>query len=235
MAYIGRSPQYGVFQTQTITANSVDTTFALDYVAASSAAVLVSIGGVVQQPEVAYSIASGGTQIVFTEAPDAAASVFITFLGERLTVPSVADSSIGTTQLANNAVTTAKLASSLGPLNISGGNITGLTSLTGANATFTGVVSALDFNSTSDIALKDNIITITKPLDVIGKLQPKEFTWKSTGNKSYGLIAQDVEQVLPSIVAEQNGYKGINYINIIAFLVEAVKELSAEVQELKKK
>ena len=98
-----------------------------------------------------------------------------------------------------------------------------------------GIVSAVDFNSTSDETLKDNIINIINPMSILDQLSGKEFTWKSNGNKAYGLIAQDVEQVLPAIVSNNNGHKGINYINIIAFLVEAVKELSAEINILKQK
>lgn len=118
---------------------------------------------------------------------------------------------------------------------ITGGNITNLTSLTGTTATFSGTIAAQDFNSTSDITLKDNIVSITNPLNILSQLQPKEFVWKSNGNKAYGLIAQDVEKILPNIVANNGDVKGINYINIIAFLVSAVNELSAEIKQLKNK
>lgn len=123
---------------------------------------------------------------------------------------------------------------------ITGGTITGLSNLTGANATFSGnissggIVSAVDFNSTSDIALKDNIQPITNPLDIINRLNGIQFDWKSNGSHAYGLSAQDVEKVLPDIVkSRDDGNKGINYINIIAFLIEAVKELSSEIKQLK--
>lgn len=118
---------------------------------------------------------------------------------------------------------------------ITGGNITNLTSLTGTTATFSGTIAAQDFNSTSDITLKDNIVSITNPLNILSQLQPKEFVWKNNGNKAYGLIAQDVEKILPNIVANNGDVKGINYINIIAFLVSAVNELSAEIKQLKNK
>jgi hypothetical protein len=81
MAYIGLSPQYGVFEKQAITADGSTTTFTLNYTVGSSSSILVSVAGVHQEPEVAYNLGSGGTQIVFTAAPAAIDTVFIIFLG----------------------------------------------------------------------------------------------------------------------------------------------------------
>jgi len=80
MAYIGRDPQYGAFEKQALTADGSTTTFNLNYTVGSSSSLLVSVAGVHQEPEVAYNIASGGTQIVFT-APAAVDTVFVIFLG----------------------------------------------------------------------------------------------------------------------------------------------------------
>ena len=81
MAYIGREPAYGSFEKQALTADSSTTTFNLDYTVGSSSSLLVSVAGVHQEPEVAYNLASGGTQIVFTAAPTTGDTVFIIFLG----------------------------------------------------------------------------------------------------------------------------------------------------------
>ena len=81
MAYIGREPAYGSFEKQALTADSSTTTFNLDYTVGSSSSLLVSIAGVHQEPEVAYNLASGGTQIVFTAAPTTGDTVFVIFLG----------------------------------------------------------------------------------------------------------------------------------------------------------
>ena len=81
MAYIGREPAYGSFEKQALTADSSTTTFNLDYTVGSSSSLLVSIAGVHQEPEVAYNLASGGTQIVFTAAPTTGDTVFIIYLG----------------------------------------------------------------------------------------------------------------------------------------------------------
>lgn len=99
-----------------------------------------------------------------------------------------------------------------------------------------GLLTSTDYNSSSDMALKENIINIDNPLDIISKLNGFGFNWKDTGEKSYGLSAQQVEEVLPEIVRTRpDGFKGINYLNLIAFLVEAIKDLKQEISELKSK
>ena len=81
MAYVGREPAYGSFEKQTLTADSSTTTFSLNYTVGSSSSILVSVAGVHQEPEVAYNLAAGGTQIVFTAAPTTGDTVFVIFLG----------------------------------------------------------------------------------------------------------------------------------------------------------
>ena len=86
MAYIGREPAYGAFNKQSITPDSSTTTFTLDFVVGSTSSILVVINGAVKVPDTDYTIASGGSQIVFTVAPTTGATVFITFLGRSLDV-----------------------------------------------------------------------------------------------------------------------------------------------------
>jgi len=81
MAYIGREPAYGSFEKQSLTADSSTTTFTLNYTVGSSSSILVSVAGVHQEPEVAYNLAAGGTQITFTAAPTTGDTVFVIFLG----------------------------------------------------------------------------------------------------------------------------------------------------------
>ena len=86
MPYIAREPAYGAFEKQSLTADGSTTTFSLDYTIGSSSSILVSVAGVHQEPEVAYNLGSGGTQIVFSTAPAAADTVFIVYLGIALDV-----------------------------------------------------------------------------------------------------------------------------------------------------
>jgi len=81
MAYIGREPVIGSFEKQTLTADGSTTTFTLSYTVGSSSAILVSVSGVLQEPEVAYNLGGGGSQIAFTAAPESGETIFVVFLG----------------------------------------------------------------------------------------------------------------------------------------------------------
>jgi hypothetical protein len=88
---------------------------------------------------------------------------------------------------------------------------------------------------TSDISLKDDVVTITKALELVSNLRGVNFKWKKDKNQSTGVIAQEVEEVLPHIVAtDDNGIKSVNYTSIIGILIEAIKELSSQVEDIKK-
>ena len=65
-------------------------------------------------------------------------------------------------------------------------------------------------------------------------LRGVSFDWKESGKKSYGVIAQELEQILPELVSDTDP-KTVNYNGIIGVLIEAVKELKNEVDELKNK
>jgi len=84
MAYIGREVQYGVFTKQTITADSATTDFTLGHSVTSASSLLVSVGGVIQEPDIAYS--ATGTSLVFITAPTTGDIVYIIYLGRELTV-----------------------------------------------------------------------------------------------------------------------------------------------------
>jgi hypothetical protein len=102
------------------------------------------------------------------------------------------------------------------------------------NVSITGDLDVLgDISSSSDINLKENIKTVENSLDTLTQLRGVSFDWKETGKSSYGVIAQELEEILPELV--KNGeVKSVNYNGLIGVLIEAVKELSEEVKELKK-
>ena len=81
MAYIGKSPEHGTFEKQDLTAEGSTTTFTLNYTVGSSSAILVSVSGVIQEPETAYNLSTGGTKIVFSAAPESGEDIFVIFLG----------------------------------------------------------------------------------------------------------------------------------------------------------
>ena len=83
-SYIGKEPTYGVFITQAETGDGSTVAFTLDATVATTASLIVSVGGVVQQPAVAYNVNSTGTTLTFTGAPESAEPVWILFLGQTL-------------------------------------------------------------------------------------------------------------------------------------------------------
>lgn len=88
----------------------------------------------------------------------------------------------------------------------------------------------------SDFRLKKNIISIENSLEKVMKLDGKYFDWKVDGRKDIGFVAQEVEKVLPELVSDtDDGYKALNYPQITAVLVNAVKELKKENDVLRKK
>jgi len=99
----------------------------------------------------------------------------------------------------------------------------------------TGQMTMVDINTTSDIAAKDNINQIEDPLEILKKIAGFSFNWRDTGAKSYGVIAQYIEQILPELVSEDStGLKAVKYLPLIAILIESVKKLSTEIDEIRK-
>ena len=99
-----------------------------------------------------------------------------------------------------------------------------------------GQLTATDFNSLSDERFKENIVTIADATQTIEQLRGVSFTWKENARASFGLIAQEVEQVVPSLVeTNDNGTKTVRYLGMIAYLIESNKELSQRVAALEAK
>ena len=97
-----------------------------------------------------------------------------------------------------------------------------------------GNMSVGSLTNRSDERLKSNIKPIENALISIEKLNGKTFTWNSTGKHTYGFIAQEVQAILPDMIqTERDGMLSIYSIEIVSLLVEAVKELSAEIKLLK--
>jgi len=139
------------------------------------------------------------------------------------------NTTIGIAGVNGNAYMTVNNAANVFVATTTGVNITG-------NMSVTGNVTAQDVNSLSDAALKTNINPLSGVESVINSLIGVEYDWKNGTGHSYGFLAQDVEKILPSAVKTgTDGLKSINYMMIIPFMVETIKQLGAEIAELKKK
>ncbi len=94
--------------------------------------------------------------------------------------------------------------------------------------------------ASSDKKLKNNISNISSPIEKIKQINGVNFEWSEkqsvyTG-KDVGVLAQDVEKVLPEVVSErEDGYLAVKYEKIIPLLIEAIKDQQKEIEELKSK
>ena len=120
--------------------------------------------------------------------------------------------------------------------NSSGSNVFYITS--SGSAVASGNVTAY-----SDARLKTDISTINDALGIVGKLRGVSYKWLKDGSDGIGVIAQEVEEVLPEVVVTNNDInpetgetteiKSVDYGKIVGVLINAVNELKAEVDELK--
>jgi hypothetical protein len=95
----------------------------------------------------------------------------------------------------------------------------------------TGTLNSTVFNSLSDISFKKDIRIIDDSLNTIRQIDGVSFKWKDTDKISYGVIAQELEKILPNLVDGPIS-KSVNYSGLIAFLINAVKELDQRVSKL---
>jgi Chaperone of endosialidase/Major tropism determinant N-terminal domain len=122
------------------------------------------------------------------------------------------------------ATSTASTTNATGALTVAGGvGIAGALNVGGDITAF----------ATSDERLKKNITIIPDALDKVNKISGVGFEWNEKSGKTgkdYGVIAQEIEKVLPElVVTRDDGYKAVRYEKIIALLIEAVKELNKKI------
>jgi len=95
-------------------------------------------------------------------------------------------------------------------------------------------ITAGKFVKRSDARLKADIKDIDQPLETVLKLEGKHYRLKEANTEDMGLLAQDLEKVLPELVSESDdGYKAISYESLTALLIEALKEQQGQMEEQK--
>lgn len=130
--------------------------------------------------------------------------------------------------------------SQIGALSTNGGTVSGSLVVAGkldANGSLSvsGWISATDnITAYSDKRLKTNLNVISNPIEKVAKLTGYTYDRIDTGNRETGIIAQDLLEVLPEAVREdENGILSVAYGNVIGLLIESIKELKSEITALK--
>ena len=163
MAYIGKTPDYGTFEKQSLTADGSTTTFNLNYTIGSSSSILVSVSGVLQEPESAYNISGGGTSIVFTAAPESGETVFVVYLGiafdsaNLLSTGSITSQTELAEQAAEDDVLLIYDTSATSLKKITKANLSPV--LTYTTRTATGDGTTTDYTVTSGVTVDDVLVT----------------------------------------------------------------------------
>jgi hypothetical protein len=97
-----------------------------------------------------------------------------------------------------------------------------------------GVVATGDITAFSDARLKTDVVTIDHALDKVLALRGVDYTRIDGGTKSTGVIAQEVQEVLPRVVHEtSDGTLAVSYGNMVGVLIEAIKEQQRQIDELR--
>ena len=195
--------------------------------------------------------------IVLAGRAGGTASYAVTFIPTTLTsdrtitVPNAAGTMALTSDIGNGTLTLGVSGAGLsGTASFTANQIGGTTFTVTSNATsalgantivardasnnFTaGTITATAFTATSDASLKENISPIDDALEKVMALCGVNFTWKDSGASQVGLIAQEVEGILPEVVnTSEEGIKSVAYGNIVALLIEAVKAQQEQINRL---
>jgi hypothetical protein len=101
-----------------------------------------------------------------------------------------------------------------------------------SQGTFGTTVTAQSFATPSDKTLKKDIVTISSPMELIGKTRGVEFKWL-TGAHDYGYVAQEVEKYLPEAVLKQGSTLFVKYDVFVPFITESIKGLSSEIADIR--
>ena len=242
----------------TVENNNTSNTFTLDEIVDRPEDISVYADGLYQRANTHYVIPTG-TTIQFDTAPVGNTEIDIVYNTISTTVNRTEKSSSVEDFTSPNITVSDKLTS--GRISVTNtilsGNITCQTLTAngdlkvldtddGSTVNFTvyantgHVVAAGDVTSESDISLKNDIEDIENAIDIVKKLRGVTFNYKQPSRrrhegKQLGVIAQEVEEHLPEVVSERNGIKNVAYGNIVALLIEAIKEMQEEIDKLKGK
>jgi hypothetical protein len=119
---------------------------------------------------------------------------------------------------------------------VGGSGVQRMTIKNNGDVVFTGTVTAQDFYKSSSLAYKTNVRTYENALETVMQLRGVRFDWKKSGRPSVGLIAEEVEGVVPEVVSHAEGsdaVTGVDYAGLVGVLVEAIKEQQTQADAVK--
>ena len=183
---------------------------------AYSATVLVNGG-------TGYAVPQGQAAVIYCDAVSVreAASPLVTQFTSISTGVLTATSTTGT-----NAAYTGFVSAT----NITGVNVSVTGTIKAASVSVSGNINAAgEIASQSDERLKSNIKIISGAVDKVKNLQGVTFTFKADNRPSTGLLAQDVQNVMPEAVTQNGDYLYVSYGNLLGLIVEAIKELDKKI------
>lgn len=138
----------------------------------------------------------------------------------------------GDTYVTGVVTATSAIVGSAVTINSTGVRVGTTITINSSGINVSGVITATDFNSLSDVNYKKNINTVNGALLKVEQMRGVKFDWKESGLPSYGVIAQELQEILPELV-HGGDPKTVNYNGIIGVLIEAIKELKEEINDLK--
>lgn len=119
--------------------------------------------------------------------------------------------------------------------------VNNITPRTGTTLNVTGNINASGtVTANSDETLKENIRTITNALEKVLALRGVEYDKIDSGDHQIGVIAQEVEKIIPEVVYPKGKHpdyekKSVAYANLVGLLIEAIKEQNQRIDELEKR
>ena len=169
------------------------------------------------------SIASDGTNVRLISTQAAGANTQIQFNSANTFGASSSLTFDGATLATNQIAATGNV------------GIGGALAVTGAITTSSTITAAGNITAFSDERLKSNIKTIENALDLVGEMRGVSYIANNTGLPSIGVVAQEIQKIVPEVVQDNNGMLSVAYGNIVGVLIEAIKELKDKVKELESK
>lgn len=161
-------------------------------------------------------VTRGYATIVYSTGTSVAVGSIFNALSDRLSI--AGGTMIGALNLPSNGLNVGS-----GQLQVTGGNVTASGSITA-----TGNVTAF-----SDERLKEDIRTITDALNIVKQMRGVSYIRRSSKEPGIGVVAQEVQKILPSVVHEnEEGFLHVAYGNIVGLLINSIKELAVRVERL---